>query len=420
MGGKVKDKTKVKTKEKSKDKASKTPTREQLADKTRLATIAERGASAKSAADAIKAALSGNVKSKAIKFSDSESEDDEVVPVKKVHKLAIMDSESDGDESDAEIKPKKLKKKMVKKKQSDSSSDSDSDMDDGDFMETQSNASSEDFFDRQAKEKLITNDPRFQTGTADSNNAESMNAEKMGIMSMLADISGKKQIYVSEQREQFIDPSKLRYDPAMEKLEEEPVKKKVKLSKKEKLKKFKTDQDTNRFMKIDSTTNLTDLFGANKKIDTSGGGGGGFSFDFGEKAAAEKDSGPKSWFELQSMNQSKTVSAPAKPEKKKEVKKQYAKTFEGLSSSSDDSSSEDDDDDNKSDNNDEKVNDETTEEMETGDTVTVKYHKLCDVPIKSDQEIFQNWESKRDKLLESVRKRFSILKKQNNPDKNVF
>ena len=123
-----------------------------------------------------------------------------------------------------------------------------------------------------------------------------MNAEKMGIMSMLADISGKKQIYVSEQREQFIDPSKLRFDPAMEKLEEEPVKKKVKLSKKEKLKKFKTDQDTNRFMKIDSTTNLTDLFGANKKIDTSG-GGGGFSFDFGDKE--EKDTGPKSWFQLQ-------------------------------------------------------------------------------------------------------------------------
>merc|ERR1712127_107209 len=289
------------------------PTREQLADKTRLATIAERGASAKSAADAIKAALSGNVKSKAIKFSDSES-DDEVVQVKKVHKLSIMDSESDSDESEAEIKPKKLKKEVKKMKQSDSGSDSDSDDGDADFMDTQSNASSEDFFDRQAKEKLIINDPRFQTGTADSNNAESMNAEKMGIMSMLADISGKKQIYVSEQREQFIDPSKLRYDPAMEKLEEEPVKKK------EKLKKFKTDQDTNRFMKIDSTTNLTDLFGANKKIDTSG-GGGGFSFDFGDKAAAEKDSGPKSWFELQSMS-SKTAPTLAKPEKKKEVKKQ--------------------------------------------------------------------------------------------------
>lgn len=309
---------------------------------------------------------------------------------------------------------------MLKKKTSDSGSDSssdsgsDSDSNNGDFMETQSNASSEDFFDRQAKEKLITNDPRFQTGTADTNNAESMNAEKMGIMSMLADISGKKQIYVSEQREQFIDPSKLRFDPAMEKLEEEPVKKKVKLSKKEKLKKFKTDQDTNRFMKIDSTTNLTDLFGANKKIDTSG-GGGGFSFDFGDKA--EKDTGPKSWFQLQSMS-SKTVSAPAKPEKKKEVKKQYAKTFEGLSSSSDDSSSEDEEADNKSD--DEKENVDKTEEMETEETVTVKYHKLCDVPIKSDQEIFQNWESKRDKLLESVRKRFSILKKQNNPDKNVF
>ena len=115
---------------------------------------------------------------------------------------------------------------------------------------------------------------------------------------------------------------------------------------------------------------------------------------------------------------SKTVSAPAKPEKKKEVKKQYAKTFEGLSSSSDDSSSEDEEADNKSD--DEKENVDKTEEMETEETVTVKYHKLCDVPIKSDQEIFQNWESKRDKLLESVRKRFSILKKQNNPDKNVF
>ena len=95
MGGKVK--TVKKVKEKSKDKASKALTREQIADKTRLATIAERGASAKSAADAIKAALSGNVKSKAIKFSDSESDED-VVPVKQVHKLAIMDSESDSDD----------------------------------------------------------------------------------------------------------------------------------------------------------------------------------------------------------------------------------------------------------------------------------------------------------------------------------
>merc|ERR1712226_690856 len=99
-------------------------------------------------------------------------------------------------------------------------------------------------------------------------------------MSMLADISGKKQIVVSEQREGFSDPSMKVFDPTKLDVDEQPLKKKAKLdeksSKNSKLK--KGVQDTNRFVKIDAGVNLTDLFGKNKVIDESAGAGG---FNFG-------------------------------------------------------------------------------------------------------------------------------------------
>merc|ERR1712038_491893 len=113
-------------------------------------------------------------------------------------------------------------------------------------MEVQSNASSEDFFDKQAREKALANDPRFQLDTSDkNNNADSLQAEKMGIVSMLADISGKKQIIVSEQREKFSDPSKMRFDPSKENIDEQPIKKKPKLDEsKTSSKQSKPVQDT--------------------------------------------------------------------------------------------------------------------------------------------------------------------------------
>ena len=381
MGKKIKDKTK---------KEKKGPTREQLANENRLASISARAKTAKFASDAIKSALSGDVKSKSIKFSDSESEDE--APKQKLQKLKIMEDSSSESESG-----------------SDSESNSDSEPD-SNFMETQSNASSEDFFDKQDREKALRNDPRFQTETLpDKNSADSLQAEKMGLFSMMADITGKQQVTTEQRSEQrFLDPNKMKFDPTKEDTDGQPINKKPKLDESKNINKSnkQVEQDMDRFVKIDSDVNLTDLFGKNKKVvDKESSGGFNFGFDTQSKSS-------EGGFNFEPKKKEKPVKKPD------ENTKTYAKTFEGLSSSSEDDSSTEYE---KSDSEDEPKPEKPDTQMETDQPdIKPKYHKLCDIPVKSDQEIYQNWESKRDRLLESVRKRYNLLKKQHNPDKNNY
>merc|ERR1712226_1246187 len=96
----------------------------------------------------------------------------------------------------------------------------------------------------------MMNDDRFAVKVDENKGEGSLQAEKMGIMSMLADISGKKQIVVSEQREKFVDPSKKRFDPNLD-TETEPAKKKAKVVEAKK-KESKAVQDTSRFIQIEA------------------------------------------------------------------------------------------------------------------------------------------------------------------------
>jgi len=363
-----------KLKTKGQEKYQKKQTKEQAHNELRLQSIDKLKSLQSTKADLIKAALTGP-STKSVKFSDSESDGDGPAAPKNLSAMMNSGSESDSDES----------------------------------------SDSEDFFTREEKRKALAADPRFSLGNEAKNaendtSAQALADEKHRAMSILADLTGQKQIYTSEQRDQFKDPSRKRFDPTKEFTDEptSPTKKsKVTFDTDKPKQKAENREDKSRFIKIGG--DLTDAFGPTSKSTKTSQTTGGFNFAPSTTGGFSFDPKPENETPTQTSNSA--VDTRFGQFSKPVAAKPVPSSDSGSDESSSDSGGEES---------------EVPGEDKLAPDVALQSGKstIFVIPAKkTDAEIRRVWQGKRERLLEGVRKRWQTIRKQHNnsdPDKSSF